>query len=141
MALDRQRPGDERHGRRRTPGSPASTRGDLGERPAAEEPPGRAHRLEHGLQEDLVMLLRVPERRRGVPRDDLGPGVHVGRGQLVADLLGDQAAERDLLLALAPRRCSGLCRSVTITTFEPDSSTYISSASRMSGAKPSVLPV
>ena len=44
------------------------------------------------------MLLRVPERRRGVPRDDLGPGVHVGRGQLVADLLGDQAAEGDLVL-------------------------------------------
>ncbi len=36
---------------------------------------------------------------------------------------------------------SGLCSSVTITTFEPDSSTYISRASRRSGAKPSVLPV
>ena len=91
-----------------------------------------------GLQEDLVVLLRVPERRRGVPRDDLGPRVHVGRRQLVADLLGDQAAERDLLLllVLVAGSVSGLCRSVTTTTFEPDSSTYSSSASRRSGAKP-----
>ena len=36
---------------------------------------------------------------------------------------------------------SGLCSSVTLTTFDPDSSTYISRASRRSGAKPSVLPV
>ena len=34
-----------------------------------------------------------------MPRHDLGPGVHVGRRHLVANLLGDQAAERHLLLA------------------------------------------
>ena len=36
---------------------------------------------------------------------------------------------------------SGLCRRVTITAFDPDSSTYASRASRRSGANPSVLPV
>ena len=83
-----------------------------------------------------MVFLGIPERRRGVPRDDLGPGVHVRRRQLVADLLGHQAAERDLLLAARPlARVSGLCKSVTTTTFDPDSSTYISSASRMSGAQ------
>ena len=47
-----------------------------------------------------------------------------------------------LLLALGHLLAvSGLCRSVTMTIFEPDSSTYISIASRRSGAKPSVLPV
>ena len=98
VALDRQGAGDERHGgdERQHAGQHGA---DLGQGPAPEHPPGRAERLQDRLQEDLVVFLGIPERRRGVPRDDLGPGVHVGRRQLVADLLGHQAAERDLLLA------------------------------------------
>ena len=97
VALDRERAGDERHRQdeRHGGGQPG---GDLRQGPAAEHPPGRAHRLEDGLEEDLVVLLGIPQGRRGVPRDDLGPGVHVRRRQLVADLLGHQAAEGDLLL-------------------------------------------
>ena len=97
--LDRQLPGDERQDRDHTDDR-QQDRHDLGQRPAPEEPPGGAHRLEHRQEEDLVVLLSIPERRRGVPRDDLGAGVRIGRRHLVADLLGDQAAERHLLLAL-----------------------------------------
>ena len=42
-----------------------------------------------------------------MPRNDLGSGVHVRRCQLVADLFGNQAAERDFLVAL---RCSLWCQ-------------------------------
>ena len=55
------------------------------------------------------MLLSIPERRRRMPRNHLGAGVHVRRRQLVADLLGDQAAERNLLFALVPLARSRAC--------------------------------
>ena len=103
MALDRERAGNERHAQHEHQNG-REHGADLGQRAAAEHPPGRAHRFEHGLQEDLVMFLGVPERRRRVPRNDLGAGVHVGRRQLVADLLGHQAAEGNLFLTLVVGR-------------------------------------
>ena len=96
--LDRQRPRHERHDRHRGDDRRQHRR-DLRQRPPPEEPRRRADRLEQRAEEDLVVLLRVPQGRGGVSGDDLGAGLGVGRGHLVADLLGHEAAE-DLLVAV-----------------------------------------
>ena len=71
--------------------------------------------------------------------DDLAASVSVGRGHLVAESCSATTQPKAIFSFVASS--SGLCRSVTITAFEPDSSTYDSSASRRSGANPSVFPV